>query len=107
MRFTILAVCAAALSGAAFAQTPHVTIEDDVAPANAQRCATLRVAQIGEAQRTRKDADPLVKAAHDAWMTYPGVDVAKAKSDAAPIAAAGATLQKMAADACEGFEIRS
>ena len=106
MRLAVLAICAAALAGPAFAQGPKITIEDDVSPANAQKCADLRAAQIGEAERARTQPDPLIKAAHDAWMIYPGVDAAQAKARAWQIAAAGSTLQKMAADACETFEIR-
>lgn len=106
MRLAVLAICAALAAVPAFAQGPKITIEDDVSPANAQKCADLRAAQIGEAERARTQADPLVKAAYDAWMAYPGVDAAQAKARAWQIAAAGSTLQKMAADACETFEIR-
>ncbi len=106
MRLAVLAICAAALVAPAFAQGPKITIEDDVSPANAQTCADLRAAQIGEAERTRTQPDPLIKAAHDAWMVYPGVDAGQAKARAWQIAAAGSTLQKMAADACQTFEIR-
>lgn len=107
MRHLVLAFCAAALAGSAFAQAPQVSIEDDVAPANALKCAALRMAQVGEAQRAGLQPEPLIKAALDAWVAYPGVDAVRAKNEAVRIAAAGVTLQKMAADACATFEIRS
>jgi hypothetical protein len=108
MRLVSLAFAAIVACGAALAQPlPGVTIEDDVAPANATRCAALRMAQVSDAQRNGTTADPLIAAAHAAWMAYPGVDAAAAKAEAGRIAAAGATLKQMAADACETFEIRS
>lgn len=108
MRLASLVIAAAVSCGAAFAQpAPRVTIEDDVAPANATRCAALRMAQVSDAQRNGAAVDPLVAAAHMAWMAYPGVDAAAVKTEAGRIAAAGKTLRQMAADACETFEIRS
>lgn len=108
MRLVSLAFAAILSSGTAMAQPgPSVTIEDDVSPANATKCAALRMAQVSDAQRNGTTADPLVAAAHKAWMDYPGVDAVAAKAEAARIAAAGATLKQMAADACETFEIRS
>lgn len=107
MRLVTLALAAILASGTALAQPQRITIEDDVAPANATKCAALRMAQLADAQRNGKAADPLVAAAHEAWMAYPGVDAVAAKAEAARIAAAGVTLKQMAADACETFEIRS
>ena len=71
------------LAGAAFAQgPPRVAIEDDVSPANAVKCAGLRLAQ------SERKPDPLVEAARDAWLL--------SSADLAVIS-----------DECEPFEIRS
>ncbi len=107
MRLVSLVLVAIMASGTALAQSQRITIEDDVAPANATKCAALRMAQISDSHRNGTTPDPLIAAAHAAWMAYPGVDAVAAKADAARIAAAGVTLKQMAADACATFEIRS
>lgn len=104
MRLAILAVCAAALALPAIAQpAPRVTIEDDVAPATALRCAALRMAQVESARRSGAAPDALVAASLDAWLKS-GVDAAGVKAEAAKVTLA--TTGSLA-DTCNTFEIRS
>lgn len=89
------------LAGAAFAQgPPRVTIEDDVSPANAVKCAGLRLAQ------SERKRDALVEAARDAWLLS-GVDAAKAKVEAAKFSTRENTDLAVMSEECEPFEIRS
>lgn len=106
MRLVLPCVLAFSLVGAAVAQlAPRVTIEDDVAPATAVACAGLRMAQAEAAKRTGA-VDALVSAAVDAWLKS-GVDVAKARAEAATLASATPDAMAKKADACATFEIRS
>jgi nucleoid-associated protein YgaU len=101
MRFVLPGLLAFAVCGAALAQgAPRVTIEDDVAPANALKCAALRLAQ------SEVRPDPLVEAARDAWLRS-GVDAAKARAEAAKVATGSPELIAALSDDCEPFEIRS
>jgi hypothetical protein len=89
------------LAGAALAQgAPRVTIEDDVSPANALKCAALRLAQ------SERKPDALVEAARDAWLRS-GVDAAKARAEAAKFATRATADLAATSDECEPFEIRS
>lgn len=101
MRLALIAASFAFACGAAVAQpAPRVTIEDDVAPANAVKCAGLRLAQ------SERKPDPLILAARDAWLKS-GVDVAAAKVEAAKFAAGSPDLLAAVSDECAPFEIRS
>jgi len=93
-------IIALALAGAAFAQSPRVTIEDDISPANAVKCAGLRLAQ------SERKPDALIEAARDPWMLT-GVDAAKAKVEAAKFSTRENADLAVIADECEPFEIRS
>jgi hypothetical protein len=89
------------LAGAALAQgAPRVTIEDDVSPANALKCAALRLAQ------SERKPDALVEAARDAWLRS-GVDAAKARAEATKFATREPADLAAISDECEPFEIRS
>lgn len=101
MRPVLPVIIAFVVTGAAVAQgAPRVTIEDDVSPANAVKCAGLRLAQ------SERKPDALVEAARDAWLLS-GVDAAKAKVEAAKFSTReNADLAAMS-DECEPFEIRS
>jgi hypothetical protein len=100
MRLLLSILVAVSTTGAAIAQPPRVTIEDDVSPANAVKCAGLRLAQ------SERKPDALVEAARDAWLLS-GVDAAKAKVQAAKFSTReNADLAAMS-DECEPFEIRS
>ncbi len=100
MRIALVVAGFVFVSSAAFAQAPQVTIEDDVSPANAVKCAGLRLAQ------SEEKSDALVNAARDAWLQS-GVDVAKAKVEAARIASSSTDLRAAIADECAPFEIRT
>ena len=101
MRLVFSVMIALSLVGAATAQpAPQVTIEDDVSPANAVRCAGLRLVQ------SEHKPDPLILAARDAWLRS-GVDAAKAKVEAARLSVNEPAALAELADACEPFEIRS
>ena len=89
------------LAGAAFAQgPPRVAIEDDVSPANAVKCAGLRLAQ------SERKPDALVEAARDAWLLS-GVDAAKAKVEAAKFSTRENADLAVMSDECVPVEIRS
>ncbi len=104
MRLVSLVIVALAGCGAAFAQpAPSVTIEDDVAPATAVKCAALRMAQVEAVKRAGGAPDALVTASLDAWLKA-GVDAAGAKAEAAKVTLATAASL---ADTCATFEIRS
>lgn len=103
MRLVSLVLAAVIGCGAAVAQpAPTVTIEDDVAPATALKCAALRMAQVEAVTRTGGTPDALVAASLSAWLRA-GVDAAQAKTEAAKV-----TLATTAplADTCATFEIR-
>lgn len=105
MRLALFLLTACSLAGAAIAQTtvqtpPRVTIEDDVAPANALKCAGLRLAQ------SERKPDALVEAARDAWLKS-GVDAEKAKAEAAKLSTRETPALAAMSDECEPFEIRS
>lgn len=101
MRFVMPMLVAVSLSGAAIAQTPpRVTIEDDVSPANALKCAGLRLAQ------SERKPDAVVEAARDAWLKS-GVDTAKVKVEAAKFSTRENVDLAAVADECEPFEIKS
>jgi uncharacterized membrane protein len=99
MRPVLPVIIALALAGAAVAQ-PRVTIEDDVAPANAVKCAGLRLAQ------AERRPDPLVEAARAAWLQS-GVDAAQARMEADKFSARDNAELEAISDECEPFEIRS
>lgn len=104
MRLAALVLSAAALAMPALAQpTPRVTIEDDVAPATAMKCAALRMAQVESAKRAGNTPDALVAASLDAWMKS-GVDKTQAQVEAGKVTLA--TTASLA-DTCATFEIRS
>ena len=89
------------LAGTAFAQgPPRVTIEDDVSPANALKCAGLRLAQ------SARKPDALVEAARDAWLLS-GVDAAKARAEATKFSTREPADLAAISHECEPFEIRS
>jgi hypothetical protein len=101
MRFIMPMLVAVTLAGAAVAQpVPRVTIEDDVSPANALKCAGLRLAQ------SERKPDARVEAARDAWLQS-GVDAAKAKVEAARFSMRENADLAAAANECEPFEIKS
>lgn len=101
MRPVLPVIIAFAAAGAAFAQgAPRVTIEDDVSPANAVKCAGLRLAQ------SERKPDVMVEAARDAWLLS-GVDAAKAKVEAAKFSTRENAHLAAMSDECEPFEIRS
>lgn len=100
MRPVLPVILASAFAGAAFAQAPRVTIEDDVSPANAVKCAGLRLAQ------SERRPDALVEAARDAWLLS-GVDAAKAKVEAAKFSTRETADLAAVSDECEPFEIKS
>lgn len=100
MRFVFIAAGFAFAAGTAIAQPPQITIEDDVAPANAITCAGLRMAQ------AEVKPDALVIAARDAWLRS-GVDAARVKEEAGKIAASSAELKEALSDDCAPFEIRA
>lgn len=100
MRLAIITASFVFAAGAAFAQAPQVTIEDDVAPATAIKCAGLRMAQ------SEVKPDALITASRDAWLRS-GVDATKAKEEAARLSAASPDLKNALADECAPFEIRS
>lgn len=106
MRLVLPMLLAFSLAATAAAQpAPRVTIEDDVAPANAAACAGLRMAQVEAA--TRKGApDTLAAATLEAWLKS-GVDAVKARTEAAKLASASPDAMAKAADDCAIFEIRS
>jgi len=87
--------------GTAVAQgAPRVTIEDDVAPENAIRCAGLRLAQ------SERKPDALVEAARDAWLRS-GVDASRARLEAGRFSTREYGELAAISDECEPFEIRS
>jgi hypothetical protein len=101
MRLVFSVMIAISLGSAAFAQPKSVVrIEDDVSPANAMKCAGLRLAQ------SERKPDALVEAARDAWLKS-GVDAAKAKVEAAKFSTRENADLAAAADECEPFEIKS
>lgn len=100
MRLLLSSLLALSVAGAAFAQPPRVTIEDDVSPANAAKCAGLRMAQ------SERKPDALIEAARDAWLAS-GVDAAKAKVEAARFSTRENDDLAAMSDECEPFEIRS
>jgi uncharacterized membrane protein len=101
MRLALSILLACSLSGVAIAQPkPVVTIEDDVSPANALKCAGLRLAQ------SERKPDALVEAARDAWLKS-GVDAAKARAEAAKFSTRETADLAAVSDECEPFEIRS
>lgn len=111
MRFCLPAVLslslALSLGGAALAQTPSVTIEDDVSHGNAIACAGLRAAQ------EKKAPDALVSAAHAAWIKSlkaaghdPAITAKEVADEAARLASASPADLKAKSAQCEPFEIR-
>lgn len=100
MRLLLSVLVAVSTTGVATAQPPRVTIEDDVSPANAVKCAGLRLAQ------SERKPDALVEAARDAWLLS-GVDAAKARVEAAKFSTRENTDLAAMSDECEPFEIRS
>lgn len=107
MRLVLTALLSLGLAGAAFAQTPQVTIEDDVSYANAIACAGLRAAQV------KASPNPLLTATQAAWMkslaaaSHDAAKVQKEVADeAAKLASASPADLKAKSIQCEPFEIR-
>lgn len=105
MRLALPVLTALALAGAALAQTPAVTIEDDVAPENALKCAAVRMTQVDIGTRGG-GASPAMVAAVDAWLKS-GVDPAKAKAEAQKLRTTPMPEIAALGEACAPFEIKA
>jgi len=105
MRLVLPVLVALALAGAAVAQTPAVTIEDDVSPENALKCAAVRMTQVYIGTRGG-GASPAMVAALGAWLTS-GVDATKARAEAHKLRATPMPEIAAMGEACAPFEIRS
>lgn len=110
MRLVLLAALSCAVAGAAFAQAPRITIEDDVSHTNAMKCAGLRTAQAAASATP----DAAVQAARDAWVAslkQAGHDAATVdkdvKAEAAQLATSSPEAMSAMARGCTPFEIRA
>lgn len=102
MRLVFVAAFAAMLAGAASAQQ-RVVIEDDVSHDNAMQCAAMRASQVSAGA-----PEPLVKAAHDAWLKALEAAHGPKVRDEITALARKITPQQVATldEACAPFEIR-
>lgn len=105
MRLVMPILIALAIAGAALAQPPAISIEDDVAPENALKCAAVRMTQVDIGTRGG-GASPAMAAALDAWLKS-GVDRARAREEAQKLRATPMPEIAALGEACAPFEIRS
>lgn len=104
MRLSPSILVVLAVAGAASAQAPAVTIEDDVAPENALRCAAVRMTQADIGARGG-GASPAMVAAVDAWLKS-GVDAGRARAEAQKLRTTPMPEIAAMGEACAPFEIR-